>query len=110
MKLLFDNNLSHKLLEKTKDIFPDSTHVMHEKLDESEDQEILEFAKQNDFTIITKDSDFNDLILFFGYPPKVILLKIGNCKVLEIEKVLRDNIISINEFINNPEVGILEIA
>ena len=44
MKLLFDNNLSHKLIARPSDIFPHSTHVMIENLDESEDIEILKFV------------------------------------------------------------------
>ena len=44
MKLLFDNNLSHKLIARLSDIFPHSTHVMMENLDESEDIEVWKFA------------------------------------------------------------------
>jgi len=63
MKLLFDNNLSHKLVARVNDLFPGSTHVMTENLDESEDQIIWEFALKNQFIIITKDVDFNELSL-----------------------------------------------
>jgi predicted nuclease of predicted toxin-antitoxin system len=72
MKLLFDNNLSHKLVQRLSDIFPGSSHVMREQLDESNDQEIWLFARKNGFTIVTKDSDFNELRLLQGFPPKVI--------------------------------------
>ena len=52
MKLLFDNNLSHKLAQRLSDIFPGSTHVMTENLDESKDQDIWFFAKEKGFTIV----------------------------------------------------------
>ena len=61
MKLLFDNNLSHKLVSRLGDIFPGSTHVMLENLDESGDSEIWTFAKNNGFVIATKDADFNEI-------------------------------------------------
>ena len=82
MKLLFDNNLSHKLVSRLDDLFPDSSHVMTEGLDEAEDHEIWDYAKENGFAIITKDSDYDDLSIVRGFPPKVIWLKIGNCRVV----------------------------
>jgi predicted nuclease of predicted toxin-antitoxin system len=109
MKLLFDNNLSHKLVARLVDLFPGSSHVMSEGLDESEDHEIWKFARVNEFTIVTKDSDFNDLSIIRGNLPKGIWLRVGNCKVSEIEEKIRENLIAINEFSNDPDLGILEI-
>lgn len=109
MKLLFDNNLSDKLIAKLDDLFPGSTHVMIKGLDESDDQEIWIFAKENGFTIVTKDSDFNDLSVTKGSPPKVIWLKIGNCRVPDIENIIRNNIKALNKFLDNPEIEVIEI-
>ncbi|WP_363914219.1 DUF5615 family PIN-like protein [Sulfurospirillum sp. SCADC] len=39
-KLLFDNNISHRVLSKIADIFPNSLHVMLKNLDESTDLEV----------------------------------------------------------------------
>ena len=108
-KLFFDNNISHRILNTIDDIFPNSTHVMLENLDEATDLKVWQYAKQNHFTIVTKDSDFNDLAIYKGIPPKIIWLKIGNCKVIDIKNILRDNEIIIKEFINNKIDGILEI-
>ena len=83
--------------------------MMPEGLDESEDHEIWTFAKVNEFTIVTKDSDFNDLSIIRGHPPKVIWLRVGNCNVSEIEEKIRENLITINEFSNDPDLEILEI-
>lgn len=109
MKLLFDNNLSHKMVSRLVDLFPGSSHVMPEGLDESGDLEIWTFAQRNEFTIVTKDSDFNDLSIIRENPPKVIWLRVGNCKVSEIEGKIRENLIVINEFSNDPNLGILEV-
>ena len=109
MKLLFDNNLSHKLVPRVHDLFPGSSHVMTEELDEHEDKFIWEFAKENGFTIITKDSDFNELLLVNGYPPQVIWIRIGNCKIADIERIIRSNVIILTNFHRGQESGILEI-
>jgi predicted nuclease of predicted toxin-antitoxin system len=109
MKLLFDNNLSHKLVAKLSDIFPNSTHVMTIHLDESEDEKIWGYAKENGFIIVTKDADFNEISLLKGYPPKVIWIRIANCKIADIEKIIRNNNIVLNEFYHNQNSGIIEI-
>ena len=109
MKLLFDNNLSHKLIDRLADLYPDSSHVMIEGLDDAEDHAIWALAKDNEFIIVTKDSDFNDLSIMKGCPPKVIWLRIGNSRVSAIEKILRENALAINTFLDNLDLGIIEI-
>ena len=110
MKLLFDNNLSHKLAARLQDIFPGSTHVMLKNLDETPDEIIWEFAKANDFTIVTKDMDYNEMSLINGFPPKVIWLRIGNCKIAELERVIRKNHLIISELCRDRNLGIIEIS
>ena len=78
-------------------------------LDESEDLEIWNFAKTNEFTIVTKDADFNEISLVEGFPPKIIWLRIGNCKIAEIEKILRVNYSTIENFDKDNNLGVLEI-
>lgn len=109
MKLLFDNNLSHKLVARLDDIFSDSTHVMFENMDESEDEAIWQFAKENGFTIISKDADYNDMSLVFGFPPKIIWVRVGNCKLSDMERIIRSHSIAINDFFHNQALAILEI-
>lgn len=109
MKLHFDNHLSHRLIERLNDVFPGSSHVLLEGLDESDDKEIWAFASEHDFTIVTKDSDFNDLSILRGHPPKVIWLRVGNCRFSDIEAIIRNRVESILGFTDDPNVGILEI-
>ena len=109
MRLLFDNNLSHKLVNRLIDIFPGSSHVMNLKLDESEDSLIWNIAKENNYVIVTKDADFNEFSLVKGYPPKIIWLRIGNCSITEVDKIFRKNVIMVKEFESNTR-GILEIS
>ena len=61
MKLLFDENLSRKLVARLAELYPDSVHVAEVGLLESPDLEIWEFAKAEGFMIVTTDSDFTNL-------------------------------------------------
>jgi predicted nuclease of predicted toxin-antitoxin system len=108
-KLLFDNNISHRVLARISDIFTDTNHVMLENLDESSDEKVWYFARHNNYTIVTKDSDFNDLAIYKGTPPKIIWIKLGNCKVVEIENILRKNENAIKIFLDESTSTILEI-
>ncbi len=72
MKLLFDQNISFRLIKRIIDFFPDSKQVRELGLENSSDIEIFEFAKRNEFAIVTFDSDFCDLNIIKGYPPKII--------------------------------------
>jgi predicted nuclease of predicted toxin-antitoxin system len=58
VKLLFDQNLSYKLVHRLADLFPDSTHVREVSLQQAEDSVVWESAKQQGFMIVSKDSDF----------------------------------------------------
>lgn len=109
MKLLFDNNLSHKLVGRLDDLYPDSSHVMLEGLDQAEDHANWDLAKANGFIIVTKDSDFNELSIMKGCPPKVIWLRMGNSRVSAIEHIIREHALSINTFLKDLELGILEM-
>ena len=89
MKLLFDQNLSWRLPKKLADLYPDSQHVREVGMKESEDVDIWEYAKANDFVIVSKDLDFQQRSLLFGHPPKVVRLRVGNCTVQTIEHLLQ---------------------
>ncbi len=78
MKLLFDQNLSRKLVTRLGDIFPNASHVQFDELAEKTDTEIWEFAKLNDFCIVTQDADFAERSRLYGSPPKVVWLECGN--------------------------------
>lgn len=89
LKLLFDQNLSHKLAIALRREFPDSVHVRDVGLASVDDLAIWEHAKRFGFTIISKDGDFSQRSFLFGAPPKVIWVKLGNCSTRRIEEVLR---------------------
>ena len=110
MKLLFDENLSYKLCERVKDIFPGSTHTKLEGLSSASDQEIWQFAKKNQYSIVTKDSDFNDMLVLNGFPPHIIWIRSGNSRISAIELLLRSHKNSINSLIAEQKQGLIELT
>lgn len=87
--LLFDHNLSPRLVGRLRSHFPGSAHVQGRGLERAGDAEVWAYARDNGFVIVTKDSDFNDLSLALGAPPKVVWLRIGNCTLGDVERALR---------------------
>jgi predicted nuclease of predicted toxin-antitoxin system len=98
MKLLFDQNLSPRLSRILADLYPDSLHVREIGMREATDTAIWEYAKTNDFAIVSKDSDFQARSLLYGSPPKFIWLRVGNCPVKPIEDLLRNHSVAIHIF------------
>jgi predicted nuclease of predicted toxin-antitoxin system len=79
VKLLFDENLSPKLLRLLAALFAGSTHVRECGLLGRMDEEIWNYARANNFTVVSKDSDFQQRSLLYGHPPKLVWLRVGNC-------------------------------
>lgn len=109
MKLLFDQNLSFKLCERLKDVFPDSAQVRLLALAEASDRVVWEYAKQNGFVIVSQDADFAELAALYGPPPKVVWLRCGNEKTTFIESLFRRSAARITQFGQEPSAGCLEI-
>ena len=78
MKLLLDENLSRRIVSLIASHYPGSSQVTLLGLERASDTAIWAYARQHDFIIVTKDSDFVDLSTVYGQPPKIILLKTGN--------------------------------
>ena len=91
MKLLFDQNLSHRLVALLGDLFPGSEHVRNVGLQNEDDRQIWDYAKRNRFTIVTLDSDYSDWNRLLGAPPKVIWVRFGNSTVDQAHAKLRDS-------------------
>jgi predicted nuclease of predicted toxin-antitoxin system len=98
MKLLLDQNLSRRIPEIISDLFPGSDHVANLGLDRSADGVVWDLAARDGFTILSKDSDFHQMSLVRGFPPKVIFLKVGNCTTDLILSVIRKHAADFKEF------------
>lgn len=110
MKLLLDENLSDRIINRIVDLYPDSTHVKTLGLTNTDDAVIWEYAKANDFVIVSKDSDFYQRSLLYGHPPKFIYLRIGNSPTSKIVTILREKFDTISQFCNSVTESILVLT
>lgn len=113
MKLLLDQNLSYRLVDKIKHLFSKSVHVKDVELENSEDYDIWGFAKENDYAIVTFDADFYDIQALQGHPPKLIWLRFGNTSTNKLIDFFDNNYELIKEFLEDKEydeIGCLEFS
>ena len=105
MKLLFDANLSPRLVRQLIDLFPGSVHLFDLLLPrDAEDEAIWSYAKQNGFDVITTDGDdYRQLARRLGSPPKVILLESWRFPTKIALELIRGNAILIAEFAKSKE-------
>ena len=98
MKLLFDENLSFRLVPALADIYPESKHVREIGLLGADDLRVWNYAAEHGLMLVSKDTDFYERSLVFGAPPKIIWLRVGNCTVNETIALLRSQYIVIRHF------------
>jgi predicted nuclease of predicted toxin-antitoxin system len=100
MKRLFDQQLAAVLISRLAHDVPGSAHVRLNGMMEASDQIIWDYARPNDFTIVSKDRDVADLNARLGAPPKLVLLALRNCSTAVVESALRAALSEVTELIN----------
>ncbi len=109
IKLLFDQNLSYRLVSRLQDFYPNSVHVEALGLDKASDINIWKYAKENGYTLVSKDSDFNDICTLYDFPPHIIWLRLGNSRVSITQEALVKHKDEICSIIEENKTGIIEI-
>jgi predicted nuclease of predicted toxin-antitoxin system len=109
VKLLFDQNISFKIIPLIKDFFPESASVVHLNLQDASDITIFQYARINGFSVVTFDSDFVDLSIVKGIPPMIIWLRTGNLTTSSIANLLLSQHQNIHQFLEQHDDGVLEI-
>jgi predicted nuclease of predicted toxin-antitoxin system len=109
VKLLFDHNLSPRLIKHLADLYPHSNHVYLLGLAEADDEGVWELARREGYLVVTKDADFSDLCMLFGFPPKVIWIRRGNCETKEIADILRRHFEQIRALDADEAIGVLTL-
>ncbi len=109
MKLLFDQNMSPKLPARLVDLSSGAAHVRQFHSESAPDTYLWEHAKDNNFAIATKDVDFSERPLLYGFPPKVVWFKRGNCSASEMEIILRKHADGIKKFFADDSSGLFVI-
>lgn len=109
MSLLFDQNLSHRLPALLAADFPGCTQVVPAGLSAADDLAVWAYAAANGLAVVSKDSDFRDLAVTTGPPPKVIWLRIGNGPTRAVEALTRSRAADIRAFLADPAAALLEL-
>lgn len=110
MKLLFDQNLSHKLASELAADFPGSAHVRDLGMARASDPAVWAHAAAHGFTIVSKDVDFQQRALLMGHPPKVVWLRLGNCPTTAVATLLRAHRATLLAFEADPSAAFLALG
>ena len=105
--LLLDENLSDRIVPQILDLYPGSSHVKAHDLIHTEDVLIWSFAREQGYTIVSKDADFHQRSLVFGHPPKLIFLRVGNGPTSRITELLRTRYVLLSAFDSDAHSSIL---
>jgi predicted nuclease of predicted toxin-antitoxin system len=107
VKLLFDENLSRRIVPRILDLFPESSHVSALGLLKTPDVAVWEFARSNGFVIVTADADFYEMAITKGAPPKVIWLRGCDYPTAVAEELIRNQSIRIAGFGDEQDQAVL---
>lgn len=110
MRLLLDEQLSPRLVRILNDVFPDAAHVHDLGLGSADDRTVFQSARDGLRTIVTKDGDFDDLVMTLGPPPRVIWLRTGNGRTSDVAALLRFHARAIAEFEVDTEATVLVLS
>ena len=109
MRLLFDRNLSPRLVQLLADLYPDLAHVLDVGLEKADDRAVWTFAIENGFGIVSKDGDFRQLSFLAGAPPKVVWVRLGNCSTANTVTAPRRRAGDLRDFEKAGEAALLII-
>lgn len=110
MKLLFDENLPPRLARDLSAQFPGSAHVRDCGLLGRTDEEVWDHARTHGFTLISKDSDFQQRSFIYGHPPKLVWLRIGNCTRQQLLDLITVHEADIRVFDADAQESVLVLA
>ena len=113
MKLFFDQNISFRVVKQISRIFPLASQVRELELENFSDKRIWEFAKEQNYTIVTFDADFYDFVTLYGHPSKVIWLRLGNTTNQNLSTAIENYAELIKAFVEDQQyhnIGCLEIG
>lgn len=109
MKLLFDENISYRIVKRILEIYPSSEHVTNVMPALRDDSAIFDYARKKGLIIVTFDEDFREIQSLAGFPPKIVWMRMGNTSTLNILSKLVSSQREIIELHENEEIGILEL-
>jgi predicted nuclease of predicted toxin-antitoxin system len=103
VKLLFDENLGVRLVQRLSSVYPGSRHAGLVGLQGKTDRAIWDFAGVHGYAVVSKDNDFRQLSFLYGPPPKVLWLSVGNAGTEAIAELLERSRSRAEEFADSTE-------
>lgn len=110
MRLLFDQNLSDRLVPILDEDYPGWVHVRSVGLAKAGDEDVWSYALEHGLAIISKDADFHQRSLVRGHPPKVVWVQTGNCATDHIAELLHRHRNDLEAFDDDLEASFLILA
>lgn len=93
MKVLIDAHLPKRLSEILSGLDIESKHTLDlPKKNETPDHEIIQIADQEEWIVVTKDSDFLDNYILDGCPKKLLIVSIGNINNQKLIQLFEKNL------------------
>lgn len=110
MRFLFDENLSPRLTNSLDAQYPGSAHVSDLGLRGASDRRIWDYARENGFILVSKDTDFRERSFVEGFPPKVIWLDVGNAGTARIATLFGSERERIERFLLSEDSSLLILS
>lgn len=110
MRLLFDENLSARLVSALADAYPGSAHLADVGLLGAPDGTVWEHAALGGYVLVTKDEDFERLSVLRGAPPKVVWVRLGNCTTADVARLLRLRAEDVFRFVADADATLLALG
>ena len=107
MKLLFDENLSRRLVPMLATEYPESAHVVACGLGAALDDVVFRFAGDRGYVLVSQDRDFSELSALHGAPPKVVWLRAHKLATRQIAEVLRRHRLALQAMVDDPTKSLL---
>lgn len=108
MRFLIDAQLPPRLAQWLKDQKEEALHIS--ELDNGlfmPDIGLWNIARDEGRVIMTKDMDFFELSALHDSPPKVVIMRLGNCSNHSMIEILSKAWISIRDYLNDPGIRLV---
>jgi predicted nuclease of predicted toxin-antitoxin system len=110
VRLLLDERLAPKLVDRLADCSPGAAHVLDLGLLRADDRTVWSRALDGGWVIATKDDDSRQLSVLHGAPPRVIWRRLGHRRTSDVERVLRSRQNDVDRFLDDVESAVLLLA
>lgn len=110
MRLLFDENLSARLVTALADAYPGSAHLADAGLLGAPDGVVWAHAAAGGYVLVTKDEDFQRLSVVRGPSPKVVWVRLGNSATADVARLLRLRSDDVARFVADADAAFLALG